>query len=87
MTEVVVGANNLDRNINDVQQDVQARLVGLVLPEGVTVTVGGASDDQAEGFTSLLLAMALSIVFVYMVLASQFGSFQPAICADAGDAH
>ena len=80
LNEVLVGANNSGRNINDVQRDIKARLAGLVLPAGVSVTLGGASDDQAAGFTSLLIAMGLSVLFVYMVLASQFGSFsQPLV--------
>jgi len=80
LTEIVIGGNNTGRNVNEVQRDVQARVRGVALPSGVTVSLGGASEDQAEGFTSLLIAMALSVLFVYMVLASQFGSFsQPLV--------
>ena len=35
----------------------------------------GFAQSQNEGFTTLFIAMGLSILFVYMVLASQFGSF------------
>ncbi|MFN8482013.1 MAG: efflux RND transporter permease subunit [Anaerolineae bacterium] len=78
--QVAVGANNFNRNLNDVVADIRARTSGLKLPAGVTITVGGQQQQQNEGFATLLTAMALSFVFIYMVLASQFGSFlQPFI--------
>src|SRR4029079_5897329 len=41
----------------------------------VSVSLFGFAQSQNEGFTTLYIAMALSILFVCMVLASQFGSF------------
>ena len=44
------------------------------------MTFTGSAQQQQEGFSTLLIAMALSVLFVYMVLASQFGSFlQPLV--------
>jgi HAE1 family hydrophobic/amphiphilic exporter-1 len=37
--------------------------------------VGGQTQQTNESFSSLLFSMLLSVVFVYMVLGSQFGSF------------
>jgi hydrophobic/amphiphilic exporter-1 (mainly G- bacteria), HAE1 family len=75
LTEVLIGANVVDRNINEVRQELQARLDQIELPENVEVGFVGEVEDQQEGFATLLVAMGLSILFVYMVLASQFGSF------------
>ncbi len=72
---IIIGGNNVGRNINEVQADMQAVLDELDLPPGVVVAFGGDTADQGEGFASLLVAMLLSVIFVYMVLASQFGSF------------
>lgn len=78
--EVVIGGINIGRNINEVQSDIQERLDAIELPPDVQISYGGATEEQAESFQNLLLAMGLSIIFVYMVLASQFGSFlQPLI--------
>ncbi|MCU0492630.1 MAG: efflux RND transporter permease subunit, partial [Chloroflexaceae bacterium] len=78
--EVVVGANVSGRNVAEAQSEVEARLAGLSLPAGVNLSFGGTTEEQEQGFTSLLLAMVLSVVFIYMVLASQFRSFsQPFI--------
>lgn len=75
LNEVLIGANVVDRNVNEVTNEIQARLNQLELPEGVFVSFVGESQELAEGFTTLLIAMGLSVLFVYMVLASQFGSF------------
>jgi hydrophobic/amphiphilic exporter-1 (mainly G- bacteria), HAE1 family len=74
-TEILIGANNLGRNINQVQADMQAQIDQLQLPPGVSVSFGGATADQGEGFGQLAIAMGLGVLLVYMVLASQFGSF------------
>jgi multidrug efflux pump subunit AcrB len=36
--------------------------------------LGGTATDQSDALTSMLMALILGVVFVYMVLASQFGS-------------
>ncbi|NJL33827.1 MAG: hypothetical protein HC893_08160, partial [Chloroflexaceae bacterium] len=79
-TMIVVGGNNFGRNINEVQADMQTAIATIDLPPNVAVAFGGDTAEQGAGFESLLIAMGLSILFVYMVLASQFGSFfQPIV--------
>lgn len=46
-----------------------------VLPEGVRTTVAGQSQDFQESFASLLFALAMAILAIYLVLAGQFESF------------
>ncbi len=64
-----------DRSAGDVGADVQALVKSTVLPPGVAFDVGGQMQQQAEAFSGLLGAMALAVIFIYIVLASQFGSF------------
>ena len=45
------------------------------LPPGFSFDVGGQTREQADAFNAMLGAMALAVVFIYIVLASQFGSF------------
>lgn len=73
--QVVVGANYIGRTQAAVNRDVQERLRQIKLPPGVTITAGSTLQQTNEGFSSLLFSMVLSVVFVYMVLTSQFGSF------------
>ncbi|MBI3997772.1 MAG: efflux RND transporter permease subunit, partial [Armatimonadetes bacterium] len=73
--QVVVGAGYLGRNLGSVQADARAVVAAMSLPEGVAVTVAGQARMTDEMTSSLGLALALSVLFVYMILASQFGSF------------
>ena len=45
------------------------------LPSDVRLEYGGQYEDMMEAFGQLLLALALAILLVYMVMASQFESF------------
>ncbi len=77
---VTIGANYSGRGEGEVLTDVNALLAAIQMPEGTTAELGGQLAMQAEAFGDLFLSLGLSIIFVYMVLASQFGSFtQPGI--------
>ncbi len=45
------------------------------VPQDVMIEIGGAYKDQQESFQDLALLMLLSIVLVFIVMASQFESF------------
>lgn len=47
----------------------------LDLPETVDFVQGGEAEQMADAFSGLLQALALAIVFVYIILAVQFESF------------
>lgn len=80
LNQVLIGANVEGRNANEVQAEIASRLKGQGLPSDVTVSFVGQTQQQTEGFNTLIIAMLLSVLFVYMVLASQFGSFlQPLV--------
>jgi multidrug efflux pump subunit AcrB len=64
-----------DRSQGDVGDDVQKLIKETTLPPGYSFDVGGQMQQQAEAFSGLLGAMALAVIFIYIVLASQFGSF------------
>jgi len=63
------------RPSGDVNADVQKLIDGYQLPPGVSFMVDGQGKDQAEAFDGLIGAMGLAVIFIYIVLASQFGSF------------
>ncbi len=64
-----------DRSQGDVGKDVQKLIKETTLPPGYSFDVGGQLQQQAEAFSGLVSAMALAVIFIYIVLASQFGSF------------
>lgn len=73
--EVKVTSDLAGRDLNSVSTEVKAKLDKLSLPDGYIIDYGGQSEDMAESFGSLGLAIILSVVLVYMVMAAQFESF------------
>lgn len=74
--QIVIGANILrGRALNEITQKVNAALSAIQFPKGITYEFGGQVEQNQRMFASLFLALGLAVVFVYMVLASQFGSF------------
>ena len=64
-----------DRSAGEVSADVQKLIKETTLPPGYSFDVGGQMQQQQEAFSGLLAAMGLAVIFIYIVLASQFGSF------------
>lgn len=73
--QVVVGASYQGRDQGVVLAGARAEVSRLQLPPSVTVKLAGQGRFTDETFSSLGVALALSVMFVYMILASQFGSF------------
>ncbi len=69
-----VTANVTGRDLGSVSSDIQARLSKLHVPTGFQVVQSGNIEQQKSTFKSLLLALLLAIIMVYMVMASQFQS-------------
>ncbi|MEO7055831.1 MAG: efflux RND transporter permease subunit, partial [Caldimonas sp.] len=68
-------AGTQGRPSGDVGADVQKIVKATQLPAGYRFDVGGQTRDQEEAFQGVLLALAAAVIFIYIVLASQFGSF------------
>ena len=54
---------------------INSELEGLEVPQEVLINVGGAYEDQQEAFADLGLLMLISLILVFIVMASQFESF------------
>jgi predicted RND superfamily exporter protein len=63
------------RPLGDVTADIQKIIKSTVLPPGYRFDVGGSAKDEEEIFGNIGSALGLALVFIYIVLASQFGSF------------
>jgi multidrug efflux pump subunit AcrB len=68
-------AGTQGRPSGDVGADVQKIVKAWQLPPGYRFDVGGQTKDQAEAFQGVLMALGAAVIFIYIVLASQFGSF------------
>lgn len=73
--EVSITANVSFRSVGEVSADIRTALKGLALAPGYSWQFNGSTKDMDESFGYALSALALAIVFIYMILASQFKSF------------
>ena len=62
------------RVLGKVIQDAQQKLETLVLPEDYRYEFVGQNREMQESFLQLALALVLSIILVYMIIAAQFES-------------
>jgi HAE1 family hydrophobic/amphiphilic exporter-1 len=72
---VLIQANYEERPLTEVSADIEAGIRNLALPLGYTVRLGGETQDFRETVGYIIESMVLAVVFIYLVLASQFGSF------------
>jgi HAE1 family hydrophobic/amphiphilic exporter-1 len=56
--------------------DIQKELDAVVVPSGVMVVISGAFEDMSEAFMDLGLLVIVSLILVYLVMASQFESLK-----------
>jgi HAE1 family hydrophobic/amphiphilic exporter-1 len=73
--EIQIDANALGRSSGDVSADIRKALDGIAWPPGYRYVFGGSTKNMTESFEYAVGALALAIVFIYMILASQFRSF------------
>jgi HAE1 family hydrophobic/amphiphilic exporter-1 len=73
--QVSVTANLGDTTVGEVMGRVQAAIDALDVPPGYRVSTGGDAEMLAETAASAGTALLLAVIFIYLVLASQFGSF------------
>ncbi|WP_367846365.1 efflux RND transporter permease subunit [Rhodoferax sp. WC2427] len=73
--EVAVNANVYQRSAGEVSNDIRTVLDGMALPPGYRYQFSGSTKNMAEAFGYAISALVLAVLFIYMILASQFKSF------------
>jgi len=77
---ITISSSLSGRDLQSVSRDVEKALNRYSLPAGYSYSTGGQQKEMVDAFQSLGYALLLSIVLVYMILASQFESLlQPLI--------
>ncbi len=72
---VAVWATPMGRPLGDVAAEFQPAISALDLTQGTSISYDGQLNSMQENNDNLSLAFALAILFIYVVLASQFESF------------
>ncbi|MFC6052834.1 nodulation protein NolG [Acinetobacter sp. Ac_877] len=73
--EILIEANTSGRPTGDIGGDIAKIQSDFKLPVGYSFDTQGSNKDMAESAGYALTAITLSIVFIYIVLGSQFNSF------------
>ncbi len=73
--EINIDANALGRSSGEVSDDIRNVLNGIAWPPGYRYQFGGSTKNMQDSAAYAGGALALAIVFIYMILASQFKSF------------
>lgn len=73
--EVAVNANAYGRSAGEISNDIRAQLDTIHFPPGYRYQFGGSTKNMKESFGYAVSALAMGVIFIYMILASQFRSF------------
>ena len=73
--EVAINANVYQRSGGEVSKDVKAVLDSISFPPGYRYQFSGSTKNMEESFGYAISALVMAILFIYMILASQFKSF------------
>jgi HAE1 family hydrophobic/amphiphilic exporter-1 len=73
--QITIWATPVGRPLGDVANDFQPQIAALKLPSDMSIFYDGQLRLMNETNTNMALALLLGVVFIYIVLASQFESF------------
>ena len=72
---VTVSVTPYETSLGELAAGIQRTIDQMGVPSGITVRLAGNYEDQQDTFQDLLLLLALIVLLIYIVLASQFESF------------
>lgn len=73
--EILISADISSRAAGDVTAELEAMVAKQDLPTGYRIKFGGDSEDIEKATGGMFKALMMAVIFIYVVLASQFGSF------------
>lgn len=77
---VKVSAMAYETSLGELAIEIQKEIDKIGTPNGITVRLGGSYEDQQDTFGDMGMLLALIVLLVYIVMASQFESYnKPAI--------
>ncbi len=72
---VTVSVKPVGISLGELAAKIKAEIDQIDVPQEVVINVGGAYEDQMESFMDLALLLLVSLILVFLVMASQFESF------------
>ncbi|MDR1135492.1 MAG: efflux RND transporter permease subunit [Clostridiales Family XIII bacterium] len=65
-----------NRDLSSAMRDIQSEVDSIKLPAGYIIDYGGENEQMVEAFSSLVLALIMAIMLVYVVMVVQYESFR-----------
>jgi HAE1 family hydrophobic/amphiphilic exporter-1 len=72
---VALEGNYSGRTLTDVSGDIERAAETINMPPGYRMALGGEAEHFGETVKYILESLVLAIIFIYLILASQFGAF------------
>ncbi|MEY8764864.1 MULTISPECIES: efflux RND transporter permease subunit [Clostridium] len=72
---VTISANIQGKTLGEINKVLSKKLKSFSLPEGYEIKFGGNQEDMKDSFTSLIEALIISLVLIYMILVVLYESF------------
>ncbi len=73
---VTVSFTPYKRSLTDLQREINTAISEISAPSDVMVQISGAIEDQRESFRDIGFLIVVSLILVYLVMASQFESLK-----------
>jgi HAE1 family hydrophobic/amphiphilic exporter-1 len=73
--EVALNGNVYHRSSGEVTADIKAAVASISFPPGYSYQFSGSAKNMSESFGYAISALVMAVIFIYMILASQFKSF------------
>ena len=73
---VKVTASLMQTDLSTVTAELNRQVSQMNIPPEIEIEYGGSAKDMQDSFRDLIILLVLSIVLVYIVMASQFESFR-----------
>jgi len=73
---VTVAITPYNTSLGELATEIKSVMKTVDVPNGATVRIAGAYEDQQETFADMGLLMLMIVLLVYIVMASQFESFK-----------
>jgi HAE1 family hydrophobic/amphiphilic exporter-1 len=72
LPSITINANVQGRSVGTVSQEIEAKIKKIKLPEGVSWEYGGDVEAQQDAFGSLLAALGIGILLVYLIMVALY---------------
>ena len=73
--QVTITGDIYGRDNNSVNKEIREKTAKITLPDGYSISFGGANQQMQESFSGLFMALILAIILVYVVMVVQYESF------------